>query len=100
MEVIYRDWYCLECSLQFDSKSVFDLHLSLVHKEKLRIKGEQNLDPKLLNESEKQEELETFKSKTVGASEKTQYEWEKIDTKYIISNEGSDKLYSLFMQEL
>ena len=38
MEVIWRNWYCQECFLQFDSKSVFDLHLSLVHGEKVEIK--------------------------------------------------------------
>ena len=27
----FRDLFCLQCSLQFDGKSVYDLHLSLVH---------------------------------------------------------------------
>ena len=52
MEVTWRDWYCYKCSLQFDKKSVFDLHLSLVHGEKLEIKEEQKIDQQLLDESE------------------------------------------------
>ena len=70
MEVIWRDWYCQECSLQFDSKSVFDLHLSLVHGEKLEIK-EQNLDQETLDESEQWQEIETFQSETVRISDET-----------------------------
>ena len=27
----FKDLFCLQCSLQFDGKSVYDLHLSLVH---------------------------------------------------------------------
>ena len=40
MEVLMRDLYCYECSLQFDIKYVFDVHLSVVHGEKLDIKQE------------------------------------------------------------
>ena len=36
-----NDFYCLRCSLQFDNKSIFDMHLSIVHKEKNQIKEEQ-----------------------------------------------------------
>ena len=40
MEVLMRDLYCYECSLQFDIKYVFDVHLSVVHGEALEIKQE------------------------------------------------------------
>ena len=32
--------YCVRCSLQFDKKSIFDMHLSIVHKEKVEVKKE------------------------------------------------------------
>ena len=32
--------YCARCSLQFDKKSIFDMHLSIVHKERVDIKEE------------------------------------------------------------
>ena len=34
------DWFCKKCNLQFGKKYVFDLHLSLVHGEKIEIKNE------------------------------------------------------------
>ena len=37
------DFYCLRCSLQFDNKSIFDMHLSIVHNEKNQIKEEQSI---------------------------------------------------------
>ena len=33
-----KDWYCGKCLLQFDKKVVFDMHLSIVHKEINEIK--------------------------------------------------------------
>ena len=48
-----RDLFCDKCSLQFDKKYVFDLHLSLVHEEEIKVKSE----PKILEEqSEKTHE--------------------------------------------
>ena len=35
--------FCENCSLQFDKKIVFDLHLSLVHGEKIGVKNEESL---------------------------------------------------------
>ena len=32
--------YCTKCSLQFDKKIIFDMHLSIVHKETIDIKKE------------------------------------------------------------
>ena len=37
-----RDLFCTECSLQFNKKIVYDLHLSLVHGKKTNIKQEPN----------------------------------------------------------
>ena len=34
------DWFCEKCALQFDKKYVFDLHLSLVHGQKIKVKKE------------------------------------------------------------
>ena len=36
----FTDLYCSRCSLQFDKKSIFDIHLSIVHKESAKIKEE------------------------------------------------------------
>ena len=36
----FKDWYCSRCSLQFDKKIIFDMHLSIVHKEITKIKEE------------------------------------------------------------
>ena len=38
--MILKDFYCELCSLQFDKKYVFDLHMSLVHGKKIKIKKE------------------------------------------------------------
>ena len=35
-----RNLFCDKCSLQFDKKYAFDLHLSLVHGEKIKVKSE------------------------------------------------------------
>ena len=45
----HRDLFCTQCLLQFDKKSVFDLHLSLVHGKKVEIKTKAKID---LSESE------------------------------------------------
>ena len=52
-----KDLYCFQCSLQFDKKSIYDMHLSIVHKYKSRtesflteIKSEPE-DMELTNES-------------------------------------------------
>ena len=34
------NWSCIRCSLQFDKNYAFDLHLSLVHGEKIEVKNE------------------------------------------------------------
>ena len=37
---MYIDWFCDKCTLQFDKKYVFDLHLSLVHGVEMKVKSE------------------------------------------------------------
>ena len=37
---MWSELFCKNCNLQFDKKYVFDLHLSLVHGEKIEIKNE------------------------------------------------------------
>ena len=37
-----KEWFCFQCSLQFDSSSVFHLHLKLLHKESIKVKVEGN----------------------------------------------------------
>jgi hypothetical protein len=41
------DFFCKKCTLQFGKKYVFDLHLSLVHGEKMKVK----IEPKILDEN-------------------------------------------------
>ena len=38
--IVLRNMFCTECSLQFNKKIVFDLHLSLVHGKMTNIKQE------------------------------------------------------------
>ena len=40
IKMSFADWYCSRCSLQFDKKIIFDMHLSIVHKESVEIKEE------------------------------------------------------------
>ena len=39
-QIILRDFYCEKCSLQFGKKYVYDLHLSLVHGQEIKVKKE------------------------------------------------------------
>ena len=39
-QIILRDLYCEKCTLQFNKKYVFDLHLDLVHGEEIKVKKE------------------------------------------------------------
>ena len=47
-----RDFFCERCSLQFGKKYVFDLHLSLVHGEKIEVKVELPLCEENLQDSQ------------------------------------------------
>ena len=51
MEVTMRDLYCYECSLQFDTKNVFDVHLSVVHSKKIDTKQESESQPSVVPET-------------------------------------------------
>ena len=55
MEVLIRDLYCYECSLQFESKYVFDVHLAVVHGEKLDIKQEPDSQLSVVHEAKQLE---------------------------------------------
>ena len=46
-----ENWFCKICLLQFDKQYVFDLHLSLVHGEKIEVKVELPLYEENLQES-------------------------------------------------
>ena len=41
MEKINKAFYCEKCSLQFDKKIVYDIHLSFVHKINIEVKSEE-----------------------------------------------------------
>ena len=41
MERINEALYCEKCSLQFDKKIVYDIHLSFVHKMNIEVKSEE-----------------------------------------------------------
>ena len=62
----FKDWYCSRCSLQFDKKIIFDMHLSIVHKESVEIK----------------EESLTCKNEPNLGSEKAQFECEFCVSKF------------------
>ena len=40
MEVLMKDLYCYECSMQFYKENLFNIHLSFVHGKELEIKQE------------------------------------------------------------
>ena len=50
-----RDLYCYECYLQFDIKYVFDVHLAVVHGEKLDITQEPDSQPSVICEAKELE---------------------------------------------
>ena len=41
MEITNEALYCKKCSLQFDKKIVYDIHLSFVHKMNIEVKSEE-----------------------------------------------------------
>ena len=51
-KIMSRDFFCERCSLQFGKKYVFDLHLSLVHGEKIEVKVELPLCEENLQDSQ------------------------------------------------
>ena len=42
MNIPNREWFCVLCSLQFDSKLVYNLHLKLLHKHIIQKKSIKN----------------------------------------------------------
>ena len=82
MEVLMRDLYCFECSLQFDIKYVYDVHFSVVHGEKLDIKQDPDYyqssgvvgSPEFKTENQDVEDIcenESKKAKRIKVSTKT-----------------------------
>ena len=62
MDIVIRSLYCLKCSLQFDLKYVFDVHLSIVHGGKLDIKEEPDSQLLVIHEA-KELEIENQQDK-------------------------------------
>ena len=50
------DLFCKKCSLQFGKKYVYDLHLKLVHGEKIEVKNEPLNSEETLKEPQTSEE--------------------------------------------
>ena len=74
-EVSTRELYCFECFLQFKKKYAFDIHLSLVHGEKLEIKQEPKSQPSPIPELQithpEKESIRKIESKRSKVSVKT-----------------------------
>ena len=87
MEVLIRDLYCYECSLQFDKKYVFDLHLSLVHGKKLDIKQEPEYQPSVIPEAEELEIKQLNEENTL----KNESKRRKVQTKTASDHKGKEK---------
>ena len=39
MNITHKDWFCYQCSFQFDSQHVYSLHLKLLHKHRFEKKS-------------------------------------------------------------
>ena len=87
MEVLMRDLYCYECSLQFDTKYVFDVHLSVVHGEKLDIKQEPDSQPSVIYEAK---ELE-IKHQGEENTQKNESKRRKVSMKTASGHKGKEK---------
>ena len=42
MNITKKNWFCYQCSLQFDSQHVYSLHLKLLHKHRIQRKSNKN----------------------------------------------------------
>ena len=51
------DLFCNRCALQFDKKYVFDLHLSLVHGEKIQVKIESQISEENIEEPQNSKQV-------------------------------------------
>ena len=40
MEIIMKAFYCEQCCIHFDQKSLYNLHLEIKHKQEIKIKKE------------------------------------------------------------
>ena len=50
-----KDSFCDKCTLQFNNKHIFGLHLSLVHGEKIEVKKEPKICEENLQEHQENE---------------------------------------------
>ena len=87
MEVLMRDFYCYECSLQFDSKYVFDVHLSVVHGEKLDMKQEPDSQPSIIHEA-KEHEIKHIDEEN---AQKNESKRRKVSIKKALGHKGKYK---------
>ena len=39
MNITKKEWYCCQCSLQFDRQHIYNLHLKLLHKHLIQTKS-------------------------------------------------------------
>ena len=85
MDVLIRDIYCYDCSLQFDTKCVFDIHLSVVHGEKLDIKQESDSQPSVIHK-----ELE-IKHQDEENTQKNESKRKKVSMKTASGQKGKEK---------
>ena len=51
MEVLMKDLYCYECSMQFYNENLFNIHLSFVHGKELEIKQDPKSEPLVIPET-------------------------------------------------
>ena len=88
MEVLMRDLYCYECSLQFDKRYVFDVHLSVVHGEKLEIKQESDPQPSVIHEA-KELEIKHLEEEN---TQKNESKRRKVSMKTTPGHKGKEKI--------
>ena len=79
MEVTKKDWLCNQCSLQFDTKNIFSLHLKLLHKHKNAKRSNKN-------------ELKSIPSDGLSDSNKSILSDERSDS-HIASNQKERKSF-------
>ena len=88
MEVLMKDLYCYECSLQFDTKFVSNIHLSVVHGEKLDIKQESDYQSPVIPEVK---EIEILKCSDEENSWKNKSKRRKVSIKTGSDHKGKDQ---------
>ena len=75
------DMFCNKCVLQFDKKYVFDLHLKLVHGEKIETKSESFIEPENLDHPLTKSELIQSEVKTEVKTEVKEEPFENFEAR-------------------